>query len=88
MYFRIKSYNPVRRNLIYICKEISIPVAVATKCVGHIKTVINSSTWSYSFISIHTCSLYILLLNIYISRVLVNTKSQTVKIDGLKSICI
>lgn len=44
MYFRIKSYNPVRRNLIYICKEISIPVAVATKCVGHIKTVINSST--------------------------------------------
>lgn len=44
MYFRIKSYNPVRRNLIYICKEISIPVAVATKFVGHIKTVINSST--------------------------------------------
>lgn len=91
MYFRIKSYNPVRRNLIYICKEISIPVASSCnygKCVGHIKTVINSSTWSYSFISIHTCSLYILLLNIYISRVLVNTKSQTVKIDGLKSICI
>lgn len=48
----------VRKNLIYICKEISIPVAVATKCVGHIKTVINSSTWSYSFIPIHTCSLY------------------------------
>lgn len=34
----------VRKNLIYICKEISIPVAVAAKCVGHIKTVINSST--------------------------------------------
>lgn len=84
MYFRIKSYNPVRRNLIYICKEISIPVAVAAKCVivGHIKTV-----RSYSFISIHACSLY-LLPNIYINRVLVNTKSQTVKIDGLKSICI
>lgn len=63
-------------------------VATTGKCVGHIKTVINSSTWSYSFIPIHTCSLYILLPNIYISRVLVNTKSQTVKIDGLKSICI
>lgn len=68
----------VRKNLIYICKEISIPVAVAAKCVivGHIKTVIQSSVRSYSFISIHACSLY-LLPNIYINRVLVNTKSQT-----------
>lgn len=34
MYFRINSYNPVRKNLIYICKEISIPVAVATKVLA------------------------------------------------------
>lgn len=41
MYFRIKSYNFVRKNLIYICKEILIFVVVVIKCVGYIKIVIN-----------------------------------------------
>lgn len=75
MYFRIKSYNFVRRNLIYICKEILIFVVVVIKCVGYIKIVINLFIWFYSFIFIYICFLYILLLNIYISRVLVNIKS-------------
>lgn len=75
MYFRIKSYNFVRKNLIYICKEILIFVVVVIKCVGYIKIVINLFIWFYSFIFIYICFLYILLLNIYISRVLVNIKS-------------
>lgn len=75
MYFRIKSYNFVRKNLIYICKEILIFVVVVIKFVGYIKIVINLFIWFYSFIFIYICFLYILLLNIYISRVLVNIKS-------------
>lgn len=75
MYFRINSYNFVRKNLIYICKEILIFVVVVIKCVGYIKIVINLFIWFYSFIFIYICFLYILLLNIYISRVLVNIKS-------------